>query len=269
MNIKDFLFLHREIPPVGNEFVFHIGSFGVSNSTMFALLIAIIILILGLTLKKDSLIPSKARAFVEIVYEAIHAQIKSITVSEKHTERVFAIIGAVFLYIGMSNYLGLLPGLGSITIGGHPFFRVPTSDFNTTIGLSFGALIIIQIVAIYDNGGWVYFNKFIPITQLRQDFKKGMMAPLYALITILITTLELIGEVTRSLSIALRLFGNLYAGDVLTFVLLGIFSIGLPAVWTGLGLLIAIVQTIVFGSLITIFYLQAVSHGAHESVEAH
>lgn len=267
MNIKDFLFLHRDIPKVENEFIFHFGNFHISNSTAFSFLIVVIVAILALTLKKRSLIPSKARSFVEIVYESIYNQIKTITVSDFHTDRVFAIIASIFLYVGISNYLGLLPGIGSIMWHGYPLFRVPTSDFNTTIGLALGSLIVIQFVALYDNGLWVYFNKFIPINALKKDLKQGGMAPLYIFITLLITVLELIGEVTRSLSIALRLFGNLYAGDVLTFVLLGIFSLVLPAVWTGLGLLIAIVQTIVFGSLITIFYLQTVSHGAHSENE--
>jgi F-type H+-transporting ATPase subunit a len=264
--IKDFLFLHRPIPSIENEFILHIGNFHISNSFAFSFLILLIIFILSLVLKKNSLMPSKTRAFIEIVYEAIYNQIKSITVTDRHTERVFAIIASIFLYIGMSNYMGLLPGIGSITIDGVPLFRVPTSDFNTTIGLAFGALIVIQLVTLYDNGLWNYFQKFIPVKQIKKDLEKGFATGLfYAVITMLITVLELVGEITKSLSVSLRLFGNLYAGDVLTFVLLGIFSIGLPAVWTGLGLLVAIVQTIVFGSLITVFYMQAVSHHGHET----
>jgi F-type H+-transporting ATPase subunit a len=264
--IKDFLFLDRHIPGIENEFVFHIGSFHISNSLIFSLLILLIILILSLSLKRKSLIPNKARAFIEIVYEAIYNQIKSTTITDKHTNRVFAIIASIFLYIGLSNYLALIPGISSFTYNGHHLFRVPTSDFNVTLGLAFGALVVIQAVNLYDNGLWNYFQKFVPVQQIKHNMKDGFgMGIFNSIITILITLLELIGEITKTLSVSLRLFGNLYAGEVLTFVLLGIFSIGLPAVWTGIALLVAIVQTIVFGSLITVFYMQAVSHHGHET----
>lgn len=264
--IKDFFFLNRHLPEIGNEFVFHIGNFNISNSLIFSLLILFIIFLVSLTLKKKSLAPSKFRSFVEIVYEAIYNQIKSTTMTDKHTNRVFALIGSIFLYVGMSNYLAILPGISSFTFNGHHLFRAPTSDFNVTLGLAFGALVVIQAVNLYDNGLWNYFQKFVPVKQIKQHMKDGFgMGIFNSIIAILITALELIGEVTKTLSISLRLFGNLYAGEVLTFVLLGIFSIGLPAVWTGIALLVAIVQTLVFGSLITVFYMQAVTHHGHET----
>lgn len=87
--------------------------------------------------------------------------------------------------------------------------------------------------------------------------KKGALAPIFMFVTILIACLDIVGEFAKVISASLRLFGNLYAGDVLTTVLIGIFAFVVPSFWVAFGLLGSLVQTIVFGSLITVFYMQA------------
>lgn len=248
----------RIITPIKPESIFEIFGFPIANSTLFTLLLIIGVLVFYfLVIRKSKLVPTGAQAFFEIVYEAIYKQIKSITVSDYHTKRVFPVIASIFIFVGASNFIGLVPGIGSITWDGVSFFRTATADFNTTFALAFGALIVIHLVSIKDYGILEYIGKYIPVKKIKEDMKKGILSPIYVFVTILVACLDIIGEFSKAVSVSLRLFGNMYAGEVLTTVLIGVFAFVLPAFWTAFGLLGALIQTIVFGSLITVYYMQA------------
>ena len=248
----------RDIASIEPSVIFDIGGFPIANSTLFMILITLIVVVFSLVvLRKRQLVPSGAQAFFEIVYESVVKQIRTITGSDYHAARVLPIIAAVFIFVGVSNYLGMLPGLSSITFDGASLFRTATGDFNTTFGLAFGAIIILHAVSIKDFGLLGYIGKYIPVKQIREDMKKGVLSPIYVFVTILIACLDIVGEFAKVISVSLRLFGNLYAGDVLTTILIGRFAFVLPSFWVAFGLLGALIQTIVFGSLITVFYMQA------------
>jgi F-type H+-transporting ATPase subunit a len=248
----------RDIATIGPSTVFDVFGFPIANSTIFIFLILILLLAFTFfAFRKKSLVPGKAQAFLEIVYEAIHKQISTITGNDYHTKRVFPIIASIFLFVGVSNYLGLLPGLSSITWDGRAIFRTATGDFNTTFGLALGAIVVLHLISIKDFGILGYINKYIPVKQIKEDMKKGALSPIYVFVTILIACLDIVGEFAKTISVSLRLFGNMYAGDVLTTILIGIFAFVLPSFWVAFGLLGALIQTIVFGSLITVFYMQA------------
>jgi F-type H+-transporting ATPase subunit a len=256
--MEGILSFKRDISTIGPSTIFDIGGFPITNSTIFIFLITLIIIVFSFfAFRKKSLVPGKAQAFFEIAYEAVTNQIKTITGSDYHTARVFSIVATIFIFVGVSNYLGMIPGLSSITFDDKAIFRTATGDFNTTFGIAFGALIVLQFVSIRDFGVWGHINKYIPITKLREDMKKGALAPIFMFVTILIACLDIVGEFAKVISASLRLFGNLYAGDVLTTVLIGIFAFVVPSFWVAFGLLGSLVQTIVFGSLITVFYMQA------------
>lgn len=248
----------RDISSIGPETIFNIGNFPIANSTIFIFLITFIVIVFSIfAFRKKSLVPGRAQAFFELVFEAVHNQIKTITGSEYHTGRVFAIIASIFIFVGVSNYMGLIPGLSSITFDGKTLFRTATADFNMTFGLALGSLIVIHIISINDFGILGYLGKYIPIAQLKKDIRMGAMSPIYVFVTLMIACLDIVGEFAKVISVSLRLFGNLYAGDVMTTVLLGIFAFVLPSFWIAFGMLGALIQTIVFGSLITVFYMQA------------
>ncbi len=257
MNGEIFSF-KRDIASIGPSTVFEIFGYPITNSTIFIFLVLALLLIFTFFIfRNKSFIPGKAQAFFEIVYEAIHKQISTITGNEYHTKRIFPIIASIFLFVGVSNYLGLLPGLSSITWNGESIFRTATGDFNTTFGLALGAIVVLHLISIKDFGILGYINKYIPVKQIREDMKKGILSPIYVFVTILIACLDIVGEVAKVISVSLRLFGNMYAGDVLTTILIGIFAFVLPSFWVAFGLLGALIQTIVFGSLITVYYMQA------------
>lgn len=256
----ELLSFKRDISTIGPSTIFEVAGFPITNSTLFIILIILIILtftLFAFRKSKKSLVPGKAQAFFEIAYESVCKQISTITGSDYHTRRVLPIIASIFIFVGVSNYLGLLPGLGSLTFDGQSIFRTATADFNTTFGLALGALIVLHIVSIKDFGILGHIGKFIPLKQLREDTKKGALAPIYMFVTILIACLDIVGEFAKIISVSLRLFGNMYAGDVLMTILIGIFAFVLPSFWVAFSLLGALIQTIVFGSLITVYYMQA------------
>lgn len=256
---EEILSFKREVSPIGPSPVFDIFGFPIADSTLFILVIILIILAFNFFVLKDSekkIVPGNVQAFFELVYEAISKQIRSVTKNDYHTSRVLPIIASIFIFVGFSNYLGLLPGLGSITWNGAPVFRQATADFNTTFGLAFGALIVFQFVILKDFGILGFIGKYIPIKQIKQDMKKGVLSPIYVFVTILIACLDIVGELAKTFSVSLRLFGNMYAGMVLTTVLISLFAFVLPAFWVAFGLLGALIQTLVFGLLITVYYMQ-------------
>jgi F-type H+-transporting ATPase subunit a len=271
MNITEFIQFKRGLVPIASDVVFHIWGFPIANSTLSLVFITLVVLFVGLYIRRNISVdnPGKLQSFLEMIFEALVSQIKTVTGSEYHTTRIFALISTVFVFVGFSNFLGLMPGPGSITWNGVSIFRTATSDFNTAFGIAFGCLIVFQLVTINDFGLKGFFLKFIPLNKLAQDVKKGGLAPMYIFVTLLNAVLDIIGEIAKGISASLRLFGNMYAGEVLTSVLIGLVAFVLPSFWIVFGLLGALVQTVVFGSLITVFYMQSAGDpktGAQKSV---
>ena len=259
MDLSQFLQFKRDLVPIGSDVIFRIYGFPIANSTLSLLFISFVVLFVSIYISKNISVdsPGKIQLFLEMIFESLVSQVKSITGSEYHATRIFSLISAVFVFVGFSNYLGLVPGFGSITWNGISIFRTATSDFNTAFALAFGCLIVFQGVTIYDFGLKGFFLKYIPLDKLIQDTKKGGLAPIYIFVTLLIAVLDIVGEFAKGISASLRLFGNMYAGEVLTSVLIGLFAFVLPSFWIVFGFLGSLVQTIVFGSLITVFYMQS------------
>ena len=129
-----------------------------------------------------------------------------------------------------------------------------TTDFNTTFGLALAVIVTMQIVGMKEQGVFGYLSHFIQIKQVVHGFKKGFGDGMVAIIGFFVGLIEIISELAKMLSLSLRLFGNLFAHEVLTVILLGAFAFGVPALWMGMGVLVGIVQSIVFVALVTVYY---------------
>ena len=192
---------------------------------------------------------------MEIGYEASFDFIKRLAGDEKRAKTLFPFIGTLFVFIASSSLLHLLPGLESITFHGERIFRAPTSDFNTTFALALGALIIIQIASIADFGVLGYFGKFFKFKEVYHSFKKGISSGLIGIVEFFIGLLEIISELSKVISLSLRLFGNIYAGMILVSVALGAMAYILPTIVMVSEAMFGLIQTIVFGSLVAIYYI--------------
>lgn len=249
----------REIPSLDPDIVFTIAGFPIASSTLMILLITLILAVLaGTSVRKFAIRPGKLQAAIELIYEQIVGLVDQITNSRKHSERIFPIIGAMLVYLTVANLIGLIPGLTDLTYDGTPIFRSPTADFNTTFGLALGAVIILQFVSIKDYGALGHLGKFIKIKEVYQGFKQGVSAGFVALIDFFVGVLDIIGEIAKVVSLALRLFGNMYAGNVLMIIIFGAFAYVLPAIWLGMNIFVGVLQAMVFSALVAAYYMLAV-----------
>ena len=163
-------------------------------------------------------------------------------------------IGA-FVLILVSNWSGLLPIVGRIE-----FLRAPTSDVNVTIGFALVAFFFFEFQGFRVLGVGGYLGKFFPI----YEFKNGLSAGLIALFVGLI---ELMLEFVKPVTLSMRLFGNIYGGEVALAAVSALFLVVLPVAMYGLEVILNFVQALIFSVLTLIFTLLAIESHEHEEGE--
>lgn len=149
-----------------------------------------------------------------------------------------------------------------------PFLRGPTSDLTLTLAIALIAMIAVQIFGVQANGG-AYWFKFINLPALANigNPKKPLRGALGP-IDFAVGFLEIVSEFSKVLSFAFRLFGNIFAGQVLIFVMTFLIATGLPLVFTGLEAFVGAIQAFVFAMLFTVSTGIAMA-GHHDDSEAH
>ena len=261
----NFLQISRPIDLIYSETIFTIAGFQINNSTIFIFLILLLCaLFCFYVVTRFTLLPGKIQGAVELVYELIENLVLQITGSKKQTKFILPFVGSIFLFVLFSNLMGILPGLTNITYNGKALLRIPTADFSTTFSLAVASMAVIQIMSIKDFGMLGYVGRFIKIHEVYFGFKDGFKNGMISVVNLFVGFLDIIGEIAKVLSISLRLFGNMYAGIVLATVIGGIVAYVLPVFLVAMGLLVAVVQAIVFTSLITIYYMLAIKPVAQE-----
>ncbi len=257
------LFPHPHMPGVKADTVFEIAHWPVSNSTTFLWFITILLFIFIWAITNFKQIPSKFQSYVELFLEAIESLVSSLSGGKSHrVAQLLFPIAAIFLIVGSINIIGSFPIINQFTIleGEHivPLFRKATSDINVTFPLALVIVLSIQYFGVSNWGFFGYFKRFLPLHLLWEGAKKGVGPFFIALIEFFVGLLELVSELVRVVSLSLRLFGNMFAGEILLVVLSGVFAIGLPALWLGFDFMVAIIQTIVICCLTAVYYILVV-----------
>ncbi|MCI5050937.1 MAG: F0F1 ATP synthase subunit A [Candidatus Pacebacteria bacterium] len=245
----------RTLTPIQPEIVFEVFGFGIANSTLMILLIAVAFLLLGIfVVSKFTLVPGKFQSMIEMVYESIVGLVEQITGNRDHAKKIFPIIATILVYFALANVIAIIPGLTDITYKGVAIFRTPTSDFNTALGVSLASVVVLNAVAFKEYGFLGYLNNFFNIKGVINGFKKGVMDGFVGLIEFFVGLLDIIGELAKVVSLSFRLFGNVYAGQVLAIIIMGAFAYALPAVWTIMSGFTGILQGMVFAALVAVYY---------------
>ena len=284
------------------EPVFHIGSFAITNSLLTTWLVMILLVVLALLatrrIPKDTsaasnadLVPSGLQNVFEMVVEALYNLTRS--VAGTWTAKLFPVIGTIFIFVLFANYTGLLPFVGTVGWLEHPngegttgyvangavltatpappeegyivvpFLRAPSADLNFTLALAVVTVFLTQYFGVKAQRG-AYFKKFFDTS----GFKQGA---LMGIIGIFVSILEIISELSRLLSFSFRLFGNVFAGEVLLLVMAFLIPYFASLPFYGLELFVGFIQAAVFMMLAVVFISMATeghggeSHGA----EAH
>lgn len=265
--------METHLPPLVAEVVFHIGSFPISNSLINAVLVAVVLIGLSVVVRSRlQVVPGRLQNIVEIVIETILGTMDQVTRDRKKSERFLPIVGTLFLFIFLSNFLGVFPGIGSIgrTIPheGHlifaPLFRPANTDFNLTIAMALVAVVASHVFGIVAIGFWKYADKFIKLGTLWKSLRKGGVSILVACIELFVGLIEIASEFAKVMSLSLRLFGNIFAGEVLLTVIAGLVAYAVPLPFLFLETLVGFIQAMVF-SMLTLVYLTM----ATAEVEAH
>lgn len=254
------------IPPIVAEPIFNIGSFPVTNAYINSTVAVLFFATVGFMLRKrTSLIPRGLQNFAEALLEFMLDFMDRVTGNRKQSLKFLPAIGALFLFILVSNWMGLIPGTGSIgrwlSVHGHielvPIMRPANADLNMTLAMAVFSVILSHIVGIVTIGFFKYANKFIKIGDLVKSFSKGGTAIMVAVVELGVGLIELSSEIAKMLSLSLRLFGNIFAGEVLLTVLAGIIAYGLPLPFMFLELLVGLIQALVFSMLVLVYLVMA------------
>lgn len=224
------------------EPLFEINGFPVTGTFLLTLLIGIwLFLFFFFSLREKKLIPKKFQNFGEFLLEIFLKYVETIVQDKKRALEIFPLACFLFFFIFVLNLLELIPGLGVFH-----FLRSPSSDLNFTLGVAVSSMILVHLLAIKNTGILDYFKKYF-------HFKNPIL--------FFTSILEGISELTRIFSLAVRLFGNLFAGEILLIVTSFLFPYFLPLPFLGLEILVGFVQALIFSSLIVIFYRTAVFIG--------
>lgn len=241
---------------INAEPVFHILGIPITNSLATSWVITALLLIFVYLASRDFVLKGKLtrlQMFFELMLEGLYGIVESIAGSTKG-RLFFPLVMSFFIFIVPSNWSGLLPGAGSVgfngTIHGEelfiPILRAPTADLNTTIALALVAMFFVQY----------YGFKFQGLGYLKKFF--NFSNPINAFVGIL----ELISDISKILSFAFRLFGNIFAGEVLIAVMSFLVPVIAPMPFYGLELFVGLIQGLVFLMLSTVFMNMAtLGHG--------
>ncbi|HDD56356.1 MAG TPA: ATP synthase F0 subunit A [Chloroflexi bacterium] len=242
---------------------------GVPNTLPTAIFTSLFLMLIALlynrAVKKAERTGVESRFLIamDTIYEGVFSFVAT-TVGKEKATLFFPLIGSFFFFILFSNWSGLLPGMGSIGIKavhhGHeeliPLFRSPTADLSTTVGLA----IITQVVAQYYGfkfQGKKYLKKFFNFSA---DPDSGWLKPVLSFANGFAGILELMGEFIKVLSFGFRLFGNVFAGEVLLMVISFLTAFVVVDVFMALELFVGAIQALIFSILSLIFYQMATQH---------
>lgn len=267
------------------ETIGHIGTFPITNSLALTWLVMAILIAISVSISRSTkLVPSNGQSMIEVIIEGLYSFFESVVGHQ--VKQLFALIASLFLFILVSNWIGLVPGVGTVGFFHEaksaetavvetqkdthtaialeseektevapaetkeeetefvPLFRGPTADLNTTIALALVAFAAIQFFG-FKTLGIHYGQRFINVKN-----------PIMAFVGIL----EIISDVSKVISFAFRLFGNVFAGEVLLSVMAFLMPFIAPMPFLALELFVGFIQALVFSTLTAVFVNVAVAH---------
>ncbi len=212
----------------------------IPHNVSYAFLASIILIIVALVIRKSiRLVPKGTQNFVEMVTEAILNLVDE-NIGHHWGEIMFPFICTIFIYILVGNLMGLIPG-----------FTAPTANINTNAAMAVPVFLATHYYGIRIHG-IKYINHFL-----------GPIRSIFALpLMILMFVVEFIGHLARPLTLTVRLFGNMIAKHILLLVLAILAPWIIPTSILALGVLVSVVQALVF-ALLSICYLAGAVEEAH------
>ncbi len=295
--VSRFIYPLRELPYISlaPEVLTRVGGFPFTNSLLLTLIVDVVLI--GLVIagtRRMQLVPRGLQNALEIVVEALYNLGEGI--DRRNVRRFFSLAATIFFFIFFSNLLALIPGVGSIGVckthesalvnpepvtaeepavgeaeeehstvagdtcygqtdeEGHelaliPLFRAPSADLNMPLAIALVVFAATQILG-FRTLGMGYLGKFF-------NFRAGPIA-------FIVGIFELISEFVRIISFMFRLFGNIFAGEIVLLVMAFLVPWLLPSIFYGYELFVAFIQAFIFALLTMVFISMAMeAHGDH------
>ena len=234
------------------EKLFYFWGLPVTNALLLALVASSLLLLSGWYLKRRlSLRPGGFQNFLEFLMEKLLGLMEAVLGSRVASEKYLPLIATVFIFILTSNWLGLLPGVGSIGFeNSHflPLFRSPASDLNFTIALAVISVLSVNLLGVTALGPAKHFSKFFTFRN-----------PIFSFVGLL----EFISEFIKIISFSVRLFGNVFAGEVLLVIVGFLVPYYIPFPFLFLEIFVGFIQAFIFAMLTLVFVSMAVREEAH------
>jgi F-type H+-transporting ATPase subunit a len=244
-----------EAPQPPPELLFHIGPMPVTNTLLTAWVVIIIIVLFAyFSTRTMRLLPSGAQNFWELIIE-LWVGVTNNTMGPRRGRRFMPLVATAFLFIVFSNWFGTLP-ISYLTVvneEGHtvPLLRSANSDLNITAAMAIMVIVIAEFFELKSLGGFGYI--------------KGLVIP---------NPMRWMEIFTRPLSLSFRLFGNIFAGEVLLATMLVVAPF-VMFIFIGLELFVGLIQALIFSMLSLVFLSIATvheevheHHDVHESLES-
>ena len=232
-----------------------LAGFPITNSLLMTWLVMLLLIGFAVFFRSRlALVPGKLQAGVEWLFEGALDYMADVLESEKLAKKFFPLVATIFLFVALANVLEFVPGVGSIGFIHAdeflPLLRAPASDLNFTLALAMISFFTIEITGIAMLGFFRYAGKYL-----------NVRSP----IGFVVGLIELMSNLGRLISFSFRLFGNIFAGEVMILVASFFLPYLLPAPLMAFEMFIGLVQALVF-AMLTLFFIKLAimdPHAAH------
>ena len=216
--------------------LFSIGPLQVTSTVVSMWAIILVLALLSfLATRRLKDVPGPLQNLAEMAVEKLQSFFAD-SLGQKHMRKYFPIFATFFIFIVVSNYSGLLPGVGHVK-----GMALPTASLSVTAGLGIIAFFTTHVIGVREKGLGHYLATFAK--------------PL--ILVILMLPLNILEQFIRPMSLALRLYGNMYGEEMVTEQLYEFFPIGVPLIMNVLSLLFCLLQAVVFTMLLSIYVSEA------------
>jgi F-type H+-transporting ATPase subunit a len=239
---------------IAAEKIFTIWILPVTNTLLMSWVVVLFLIVIAQIMKRRmQLVPTGIQNVVEMGSESLLNFMEGIFHSRAKAEKYFPLIATVFIVILMSNWMGILPGIGSVGFfemhhgeqAFVPLLRTVASDLNFTLALAITVVLSVNVIGATAVGFKGHASKYF-------SFKSP--------VSFFVGLLELLGEFSRAISFAFRLFGNIFAGEVLLIIMGFLAPFIAPVPFLGLELFVGFIQALVFAMLSMVFISIAIEH---------
>ena len=246
-----FDFAPDSAPGAGDLVTFHPSI----SSTLLTMWLVMVIVVVGsfLLVRGSRLIPGRGQNLFEFVYEFLSDF--GVGLAGAASRPYIPIFIAAFLLILFDNWIGLVPPVGKIEE-----LRAPSSDVNITIGMALVSFSIFHVEGFRHLGLRGYLGKFFPF----YEFRKGVGA---GIIAVFVGLIELMLEFVKPVTLSMRLFGNIYGGEVALGVITSLTIALVPVLLIALELMLNAIQALIFSVLTLMFIVLAIE--SHHEEEGH